>query len=577
MHVDAFFEFCLGKPHRYYTDLPTATANSSEEGRDGVPLDEDLALRALMPEWRPKRGRRKNEEKEAENSAEQPVAKRPHLDSHHSAVEYDGLGVHSAIYPGSAAPWTAYPDDLNPDGWNLASAMPHGQNMPPNVNSNMYVGRAGFEFPRWRRDLSPSGYPQSAITLSHRPPETVINEPQSAITPSSSSKTKSQSRRRHGPAVSSAWQSKGNVGGGKQRGRPPAQKATHDEPPSATPVKVGETYPLNDRSTPEVQRQAVPPAITSQLNSQPSHPSQPSQPFQPSQSRPNKLQLQVPERLGGPVRLATPPLVRLNGTGHLRRNSIDYFRIPDGDDEDGGSIVIQESRQSETIHDNDFNIEDVARAFATRLLRTKIIGRSTGLSVAEANMVASKAVLSICGDMPRPRASIAKILAMKCAIILGVEKEMGISSNTDTINDPHLSVRAVFQNADGSVGRKRKPDSSSSSTSGTKGFYNYTISIDTTNTSSTFSSNVQIRDLILPAQIPSNSMEDDFSGLREQIKHLSEIPASAIEPPTAVNGDENMDDAWRQRFLDVRRDEKVAEEKLRRLKRLMLEVVMGSE
>jgi ARS binding protein 2 len=571
MHIDAFFEFCLGKSHRYYTDLPTAAANASEEGRDGVPLEEDLALRALMPEWRPKRGRKKNEEKESDTAAEQPAPKRPHLDSHHSAVEYEGLGMHSAIFPNSAPPWSAYPDEINQDAWTMASAVSQGQNAPSNVDSNLFQARPGFDFPRWRRDMSPSGYPQSAITLGHRQPEPTVNEPQSAITPSSS-RTKSQSRRRHGPAVSSAWPSKGKSGSGKQRGRPPAQKPTHDEPQSALPPNGRMNGHPHSRPITQHEDQANHTSVTLQPSTQLS---------QIPQTRPNKLQLQVPERLGGPVRLATPPLVLVNGSGHLRRNSVDYFRNTEGEDDDVESVVIQDQARAETIPNNEFTIEDVARAFATRLLRVKIIGRPVGLSVEEANMVATKAVLSICGDSAGSVSKPNNILAMKCAIVLGVEKEMGISSTCANINtnDSHLSIRSVFQNADGSVSRSRKPNSNST-TNSTKDFYNYTISIDSTNPSSTFSSNIQVRDLIVPAQLPpSNSIEDDFSSLREQIKTLSEVPASAIEPPTAINGDEGQgtDDAWRQRFLDVRRDEKVAEEKLRRLKRLMLEVVMGSE
>jgi ARS binding protein 2 len=568
MHIDAFFEFCLAKPHRYYTELPSAAANASEEGRDGVPLEEDLALRALMPEWRPKRGRKKNEGKDSEVTADQPPAKRPHLESHQSAIEDEGLGLHSAIFPGSAAPWTAYPDEINTEAWTMASAIPQGQNMPPTANRNIFSGRSGLEFQRWRRELSPSGYPRSAITLNHRQPEAVVNEPQSAITPSSS-KTKSRSRRRHGPAVSSAWGSKGNAVSGKQRGRPPAQKTTHDEPHSAIPAAVKTNGHASHTSDPP-EDQATHPAITLQPHSQAS---------QPSQARPNKLQLQVPERLGGPVRLATPPLVLINGTGHLRRSSADYFRNPEGEDEDEESVIVQQPHPIEKIHENEFTVEDVARAFATRLLRVKIIGRPVGLSVEEAHIVATKAVVSICGDTTGAGCQLRKILAVKCAIILGVEKEMGISKTGDITGDSHLSVRSVFQTADGSVSRSRKHNISSDK-SGAKGFYNYTISIDTTDSSSTFSSNIQIRDLIVPAQVALGGMDEDadFISLREQIKSLSEVPASAVEPPTALNDDqEGLDDAWRQRFLDVRRDEKVAEEKLRRLKRLMLEVVMRSE
>ena len=57
--------------------------------------------------------------------------------------------------------------------------------------------------------------------------------------------------------------------------------------------------------------------------------------FQSLARKPSKLQLQVPEHLGGPVRLATPPRVIINGDsdrlvspgihGPERRSSTDFF------------------------------------------------------------------------------------------------------------------------------------------------------------------------------------------------------------------------------------------------------------
>lgn len=56
MHIDSFFEFCLGKQHSYFTRVPNpAVARSSV--RDGVPAEEDLALRAIVPELRHRRVR----------------------------------------------------------------------------------------------------------------------------------------------------------------------------------------------------------------------------------------------------------------------------------------------------------------------------------------------------------------------------------------------------------------------------------------------------------------------------------------------------------------------------------------
>ena len=64
MHVDAFFEYLLHKSHIYWTQVPSIHDPPSEFGRDGVAPEEDLALRALLPETRPKRGRRKADDKD---------------------------------------------------------------------------------------------------------------------------------------------------------------------------------------------------------------------------------------------------------------------------------------------------------------------------------------------------------------------------------------------------------------------------------------------------------------------------------------------------------------------------------
>ena len=61
MHIDAFFEYLMNKPHTYYEQVPPLHAPFPEDGRDGVPLEEDLAIRALDPKFRRKRGRRKAE------------------------------------------------------------------------------------------------------------------------------------------------------------------------------------------------------------------------------------------------------------------------------------------------------------------------------------------------------------------------------------------------------------------------------------------------------------------------------------------------------------------------------------
>ncbi|KAK9374084.1 ARS binding protein 2-domain-containing protein [Lipomyces chichibuensis] len=56
MHIDTFFEFCMGHSHAYFTQIPDPSKPAAAV-RDGVPTEEDLALRALLPELRQRRPR----------------------------------------------------------------------------------------------------------------------------------------------------------------------------------------------------------------------------------------------------------------------------------------------------------------------------------------------------------------------------------------------------------------------------------------------------------------------------------------------------------------------------------------
>jgi len=71
----------MNKPHVYYTQVPAINEPKSEFGRDGVSAEEDLALRALLPETRPKRGRKKAEDRENEEDLGRSPAQRRRLDS----------------------------------------------------------------------------------------------------------------------------------------------------------------------------------------------------------------------------------------------------------------------------------------------------------------------------------------------------------------------------------------------------------------------------------------------------------------------------------------------------------------
>ncbi|KAK3077332.1 hypothetical protein LTS18_010558, partial [Coniosporium uncinatum] len=230
MHVDAFFEFLLGKSQTYYKQIPYPHDPFPEHGRDGVPVEEDLAIRALDPKFRPKRGRRKADDQD--DDAERmgtPPPKQPRLDTPVSFV--DPSGFHSA-YASSAIPMSAPPDE---DRWGPFSAIsPHsgvlGKGLTPYSATTQHL--------RWRinnpNDTPSTPHPLSAMTPASGHPDSAFDEPQSAVTPSSA---KPGRRRRHGPAVSSAWSSTSATANGKLRGRPPSNRSVRDGPFVTFPAK----------------------------------------------------------------------------------------------------------------------------------------------------------------------------------------------------------------------------------------------------------------------------------------------------------------------------------------------------
>jgi hypothetical protein len=147
-------------------------------------------------------------------------------------------------------------------------------------------------------------------------------------------------RKRHGPAVSAAWPL-GGFASGKLRGRPPTNRTTQNGPFS--------TFPANPPDRPTPPRNGAVPAKPTVTESAAATPVTATSDVFAMNKRPGKLQLQVPQHLGGPVRLATPPpKVLLNGgpggaqpgnePRHLpeRRSSADFFGRVDDDETEMG-------------------------------------------------------------------------------------------------------------------------------------------------------------------------------------------------------------------------------------------------
>jgi hypothetical protein len=378
MHVDAFFEYCMEKPHLYYAQIPPPDLAISPRPRDGVPPEEDLALRALHPESRPKRGRRKTEDREQDLDEDNSNSKRQHLDTSNDTHDLDGydndqstLFPHSGLSSHLNSEGGHYGDSLDP--WTAASAV-----TPASVsastsrstphNSSAHSIPRNFRFKTHDQAMTPlTPYPQSAITPATGQVDLSFDEPMSAVTPSSSG-SKGRSRRRHGPAVSSAWSSGGNSTTGKLRGRPPSNRTVRDGPFS--------TFPVNPKPRDGFNPDLRTPITASSLSHQTTYPVLPStsQSPQPNAGKPSGLQLQVPQRVGGVVRLATPTV------------------IVNGESRNGGvpPNTFSEEDPSQPLMPSTPPYADLNRNLTVRLLQADIVPRnSSALGIDEAKQLAS--------------------------------------------------------------------------------------------------------------------------------------------------------------------------------------------
>ena len=361
-HVDAFFHYCLDIPNTYYGDIPTKDASLEGAVRDGVLTEEDLALRALLPQWRPKRGRRKADEVDVDtNSGANKRVQHQRANSADFINDFNEQFAHPTP-PQSGAPWSAHPQSQHQDLWAaaqvaIAPRTPSTGRTP--ASSQLSADSAG-QLLQWRSNdtqTPASPYPHSALaTRATFPITPSVEDPKSAGPPLG--KSPSRSRKRHGPAVSSAWQSGSNANSGKLRGRPPGNRTVQDGPFSTFPANPGtkETSAAELSSSTQSanlnpgESQATNDHTLVDLTSQTSASDQ----LQAAAARkPSRLQLQVPEHAGGPVRLATPPTVLINGesgrqstSSHERASSADFFGQFDSASEGDAHDVVAEELDS---------------------------------------------------------------------------------------------------------------------------------------------------------------------------------------------------------------------------------------
>jgi hypothetical protein len=479
MHIDAFFEYLLGNQHPYYLQIPPQHDPFPEDGRDGVPLEEDLAIRALDPKFKPKRGRRKADDGEEDLDMDDgtPARKRPSLDT--------SIPFGNALQPQSAYPSSAHPDHMSgfltpQDPWTAAANRLKQSSLTPYSASPMSAGQQI----RWRlntHDTPATPHPLSAVTPSTA--HTFFDEPQSAITPSSaSSNAKPRARRRHGPAVSSAWSSNNASSSGKLRGRPPNNRSVKDGPFVTFPVnpKGREGTPINvhrqsGNLTPIVERAQTgspgpepifrfPPTPASAVSPGTVDAALPG----PSQ-KPHRLSLQVPQNIGNPVRLVTPTVL-VNGeedptpsTGITSsaisfgsgRSSAHPFEHGSQQHYQGTFTPSETPAQTRPSHSQppiqslspttplpSVPLDTLNRALAAELIRAPLTGRSRRLRGTEAKNLASSILLPLYAK-PSGSSSPTKVLSdqmigLAISSCLGLTNAVGLG-----VGGPSGGVRRI--------------------------------------------------------------------------------------------------------------------------------------
>ena len=570
MHIDAFFEYCLGKPHVYYTQVPMSTPDDSPEPRDGVPPEEDLAIRALLPGWKPKRGRKKASERESTDTPERP-AKRQHIEISPAMLEYQGLES-ASMFPQNGMTWSAFPDDPEgQDPWGHAGLAITGTSashamagLGPNIANQ-----------RWHRDISPSAYPQSAIEPSFNLEQAFNNipEPRSAIAPNSSVKA-GRSRRRNAPTVSSAWLPLGASSSGKVRGRPSASRAPQDTSTAVSSTLRQPTVeePKRTRQSSHKPPSRPPSAATSQRSVQ-IHAPMP-------QARRAKLQLQVPQISGGPIRLATPPAVMINGPGNVihpptnGRSSADFFR-PNSRAESIATSVQQEEVGEGMAEDTailvlDVSLDDVAHSFAARILHGKLTGRQGLLSLEEATLIAHKAIEQLRHDWPSTELS-EDAFSVRCATALGVSSDLGLGGGSAGI----ISVKAMPQPLH--LNRNRGGRASvASNRDGVEYFLNFDIAFG-----NGMSSSIQITNLFVPLHVDQDTFQTEVEAIRNTMAASAEQERNARAGEASIHtsasdlGLSRDERYWRERCRELEREVQRKDNTIRRMRRRVFEVVMA--
>ncbi|KAH9845236.1 ARS binding protein 2 [Teratosphaeria destructans] len=415
MHLDSFFEYLLGRQHVYFTDLPPPDDPYPEGGRDGVMIEEDLAVRSLDPSFKPKRGRKRKSDVDHNANSEAD-----------SGTKRQRRGVYGESM--SAYPASAHPDGRRGDPWaQNYDRWANRAETPQTAAAATAPSHLRWKLQDGSQDVS-TPHPMTALPTS-------MSAHIDAALNANDGKSSTRKRRRHYPAISSAWPSS-STPGGKLKGRPSASRNVQDGPYNTFPAD-----PANERMSASANTMTPEPAHTIDGRFTASMP--PPDLRRQSEGRPGKLSLQVPQHQGNPVvRLPTPPAPRVLVNG-------------ESDDSHGRSIAqparqrVMEEMQPDDREIPGFAFEALKRILTSDLLRADLIGRRNRLSGEEAKRLAD-AILQRLGipreDTDLPKDDIARLTA---ASWLGLGEQLNVPLGPATGSPKKITVTRFRTDAEG--------------------------------------------------------------------------------------------------------------------------------
>ncbi|KAI1912954.1 hypothetical protein LOZ64_004279 [Ophidiomyces ophidiicola] len=528
MHVDAFFDYCLGIQHPYYCNT-RALPNQGGDTKDEVPREEDPALRALFPEWKPRKGRKRVPDE---------------------SKDTNGDNTNSTY-----APWSAIPGDYDNDNWTTHSLF-NSSIKPEHQRHTAVQGLNQMENSTKRSSLVQ--YPLSAVTPRSKTQDFFGREPRSAISPSSAERM--HYKRRRIDATSSFWAHYPNAASDTTSSRPPDE---HVAGPDAALV-MGETNePSHSHITPDSST-----LHKGDLNKNDSLTSQGAETPNRSNSsatRPTKLQLQVPQ---GP-QLAAPQLL-INGEFRPSSASVEGSSLQDNSQYLGHDTAEESisSRQRSPLR-YVLSINNIIRKFSIELQRGTIVAPSP-LSEEKINIIAELVVEQLMSECAPDSSPLS--VAHYCAVSLGIGNEFGLGGkrigHITTEISPEDRTTMKARDVEANI-----PTPSTSLDSNPHGpprvecVVNYNMALTTSVTTST-----TMHISLPPFAINENEKSTSFRHQDSTDTITDQLQMRLDNSDDELTIEPCMD--WRQRYLNLKRQIQEKDVALRQYKKKILEVVM---